>query len=72
MIEWFESPDGSTHYKLQPSNQRHRPNGPAIIVPYQGWDWFLFGNYHRYYGPQCSYRTIRGSGEWWVHGTKIK
>ena len=44
----------------------HRANGPASI-----WDdgveaWYLFGEYHRYYGPQ----DIDDS--WWLHGEQIK
>jgi hypothetical protein len=44
----------------------HRTNGPA-----RKWNdgveaWFLFGEYHRYYGPQDV------DGSWWLHGNLIK
>ena len=44
----------------------YRPNGPAIIWRNGEWGWFLFDNWHRYYGPARRY------GDWWIHGCKMK
>ena len=45
----------------------HRHNGPAVIWVTSGWgDWWLFGVFHRYYGPQ------NPANFWWIHGAKIK
>jgi hypothetical protein len=44
----------------------HRTNGPARTW-FDGVEaWYLFGEYHRYYGPQDV------DGSWWLHGDQIK
>jgi hypothetical protein len=43
----------------------HRPNGPALHDKSEG-SWYLYGNMHRYYGPQS---TVFCS--WWVHGNYV-
>jgi hypothetical protein len=41
----------------------HRPNGPAIIWNRRRqWAWWLFGDAHRYYGPQNQ------GGDWCIRG----
>lgn len=47
----------------------HRVNGPAAIWKYEDediWQWWLFGNNHRYYG------VSNGRNEWDIHGKPIK
>lgn len=45
----------------------HKANGPAYIGAYNGcWGWYLFGYWHRYYGPSNVY------SEWAIHGKVIK
>jgi hypothetical protein len=44
----------------------HLPNGPAVAWADGGWEWYLFNNWHRYYGPS------RRFGDWWIHNKKIK
>lgn len=44
----------------------HRVSGPAIEWNDGGWSWWLYGDMHRYYGPQNL------QNEWVVHGRIIK
>ena len=44
----------------------HRPNGPASHDS-SDWDWYLYGNEHRYYGKQSSI-----DDSWWIHGDCVK
>ena len=46
----------------------HCANGPARIWndDDDGWGWYLYGKFHRYYGPRSS------AGNWWIHYRKIK
>jgi len=45
----------------------HKPNGPAVIWANGDWDWWLFGMFHRYYGP-----VDADNEEWWIHDVRIK
>jgi hypothetical protein len=45
----------------------HRPNGPAVYYHVnERWAWWLYGNWHRYYGAHDTF------GGWRIHGKKIK
>ena len=49
----------------------HRANGPALIFNDSvfndsDWDWYLFGKWHRYYGPADS------NGTWFIHHVRVK
>lgn len=45
----------------------HKTNGPAVAHPRtKSWDWFLFDNWHRYYGPQ------NNKGNWFLYGERVK
>ena len=45
----------------------HRANGPAYINSNElWWGWYLYGKFHRYYGPRSN------SGAWWIHDRKVK
>jgi hypothetical protein len=53
------------------NGMRHRANGPAIsygkgLNGGNYCNWYLFGNEHRYYGPQ-NQRNF-----WWIHGKCVK
>lgn len=47
-------------------NEPHRTNGPGIRLWKGEWYWFLFGKWHRYYGP------VSHGNNWFIHGKKIK
>lgn len=49
----------------------HKPNGPAIMWDNGDWDWYLYNQWHRYYGPQTNPEFCL-SEEWWLHGEKVK
>lgn len=53
-----------TQYKM--NGKTHRANGPASMWDDGVYGWYLFNEYHRYYGPQ----DIDGS--WWIHGVLVK
>lgn len=44
----------------------HRADGPAVIWKHtDDWGWYLFNDWHRYYGSP-------GIGtDWYIHGRKI-
>jgi hypothetical protein len=44
----------------------HRANGPAVEWNYGQYDWWLFGERHRYYGPRGEYDI------WYIHGSRVK
>jgi hypothetical protein len=48
------------------NGELHRPNGPARIWSTGVKAWFLFGKYHRYYGPSST------NGHWRIHNRFIK
>lgn len=48
------------------NNASHRVNGPAVLFNNSEWDWYLFGKWHRYYGPSDS------SGNWFIHNVRVK
>jgi hypothetical protein len=49
------------------NGENHRPNGPAVEwFEENTWDWYLFGECHRYYGPQDH------TGGWWLYGGFVK
>lgn len=50
------------------NGRAHCSNGPAVYWPSGVTDWWLFGNWHRYYGP----RRSKYIDEWWIHGKMIK
>ena len=61
---------GRTTYFLDDAKTiPHRPNGPARIYTDDDWEWYLFGNLHRYYGPPTCFG---GSNDWYdiwtIHG----
>ena len=64
MIERNENADGSIVYLL--NGVAHRTNSPARVSSNGYTSWWLFGGYHRYYGPCLSY------GEWWIHDGWVK
>jgi hypothetical protein len=47
----------------------HKSNGPAVTLMAGGTAWWLYGNQHRYYGPQYSFEE---DTEWCIHGEFIK
>ena len=66
MIRIIEQED-VIYYRL--GRQLHRCNGPAVIwkTEVDDWHtWWLYGNWHRYYGAQDTF------GGWRIHGEKIK
>ena len=47
----------------------HRANGPARIWNEGDFEWYLFGNIHRYYGPPtCFAGTTEFYPHWAIHG----
>jgi hypothetical protein len=55
----------ATAYRLT-GGEYHRTDGPASIWSDGVCGWYLFGKYHRYYGPQDV------DDSWWLHGTQLK
>jgi len=55
---------GDFEYRV--NDKLHRAVGPAIRYKEGDWYWYLYGYFHRYYGP-CS-----GYGCWCIHGRTIK
>jgi hypothetical protein len=56
--------NGTITYRMD-DNRLHRANGPAMEW-FDAWEWVLYDNWHRYYGPQDQ------SGDWWIHDMRIK
>lgn len=44
----------------------HCANGPAKVWDEGDWHWYLYGKWHRYYGP------IDNDGDWWIDNEFIK
>jgi hypothetical protein len=54
--------------KYRLNGEDHRPNGPTTEFIDGDWDWYRFGERHRYYGPARNY----GNYKWFIHGNSIK
>ena len=53
--------------------QRHKSNGPAVVENNgRAWHWYLHGNEHRYYGPQCALNYFEWVDLWYIHGVLIE
>lgn len=48
------------------NDEWHRTNGPAFLWYDGDFDWYLFGEQHRYYGP------VNLGENWWIHGEYVK
>ena len=53
-------------YRL-PSGEYHRADGPAMWHSDGFHSWYLFGAWHRYYGPRNN-----KDNNWFIHGNWIK
>lgn len=63
MIEHYNS-KVTELFKL--NDKFHRSNGPTMVWKQSGdWVWYLYGQRHRYYGPQHI------DGIWYIHGKWI-
>lgn len=49
----------------QLNGELHRSDGPAISYD-DTWGWYLYGNFHRYYGP------AENCNSWWIFGVIVK
>ena len=59
-----EKPDDTVIYRVL--NDFHRADGPAVTCD-RRWAWYLFGKWHRYYGP------TRWKNQFWhIHGKCVK
>lgn len=66
MIEKIENSSGLVEYRL--NGAIHRTNGPAYYLDGVVWSWYLFGKWHRYYGPVSGYNEK----DWYIHGNMVK
>lgn len=59
---------GNNYIEYRLNHATHRANGPAVThtTDQDWWSWFLFGRYHRYYGPMSK------SNVWSIHGEWLK
>lgn len=65
MTQYIESNEYYTVYCF--NDDIHRADGPARVWDYNGsWEWFLFDNWHRYYGVQSDH------SRWYIHGVRVK
>lgn len=62
-VSTYRETDDTVIYRVL--NDYHRCDGPAL-TRYDRWGWFLFNNWHRYYG------EARSAGDWYIHGKKVK
>lgn len=58
--------DGGYYYEYRSNGKRHQVNGPALVFVTGEKYWFLYDQWHRYYGYQSN------KNQWWLHGEKIK
>lgn len=65
-IELIEIDEDESLKQYKMNGKCHRANGPASIWQDGVYGWYLFGEYHRYYGQQDV------DGSWWIHGDLVK
>jgi hypothetical protein len=62
------NPDTGTRRYYNHAGRLHCEDGPAVICPTWGKEWWQNGRRHRLDGPAIEYEGVHK--EWWIHGVE--